>query len=216
MMKTPLTIREIIEHGLRSIASALNLKPPSPAMIDVWEALFCREDPRLLAKCFHYLVGNSDRMPTPRRMLTLLAALKPSSNPALTHVEGTDSQGTPCWYWGDEPRVPAYRAVDCEGVLECLAKVRELSQAKKGVAASDERARRVELQKQKIQILKEEMQRVPVEPATTHPVGDSTAAPAVSNGVRKESTAELGTVCEEEQIPAMESGCDKAKGSKSS
>jgi hypothetical protein len=153
MMET-FSSREIIEHGLKSVAAALNQRPPSRATVDAWADLFTGENPRLLAKCFRRLAEESEKFPPPRRMRSLLADYKPSSNPAMTHVEGTDRQGKPCWFWSDAPVVPAYIAADCEEGRECRARLRELCQTKTPAGAREEKARRAELQKQKVQILK--------------------------------------------------------------
>lgn len=153
-MTETFSTREIIAHGLQSVAAALNQRPPRPATVDVWADLFTGENPRLLAKSFRRLAEESEKFPPPRRMRNLLAEYKPSSNPALTHVDGTDRQGKPCWFWNDAPGVPAYLAADCEEGRECCARVRELSRAKTPSGATDEKARRAELQKQKVQILK--------------------------------------------------------------
>lgn len=149
-----ISTRGVIEAGIKGIAAALNQKKPSVATIDAWSDLFDGENPRLLAACFRRLAEESERFPPPRRMRSLLAEYKPSSNPALTHLEGTDRQGKPCWFWSDAPGVPAYIAADCEEGRECRARLRELCQAKTPADAREEKTRRAELQKQKVQILK--------------------------------------------------------------
>src|ERR1700722_8943058 len=82
MMET-FSTREIIEHGLQSVAAALNQRPPSSATVDAWADLFTGENPRLLAKCFRRLSEESEKFPTPRRMRSLLADCNPTSHPAL-------------------------------------------------------------------------------------------------------------------------------------
>jgi hypothetical protein len=146
--------REVIEQGLASVSAALNQRPPRPATVDVWASLFTGENPRLLAKCFRRLAEESERFPAPRRMRSLLSDYKSSNNPALTHTEGFDAEGQPCWFWSDEPSVPAYNAANCPEWLEDWAKLRELCQTKTPPGAREEKARRAELQEQKVQILK--------------------------------------------------------------
>jgi hypothetical protein len=150
----PFQSEEVIERGIASIAAALNQRAPSDATVNAWKGLFSNENAHLLAMCFRRLVEESEKFPPPRRMRSLLAEYKPSSNPAMTHVEGTDRQGKPCWFWSDAPVVPAYIAEDCEEGRECRARLRELCQTKTPAGAREEKARRAELQKQKGQILK--------------------------------------------------------------
>ena len=153
-MTPPLSTREVIEHGIKSVAAALNQRKPSAATIDAWSDLFADENPRLLAACFRRLAEESERFPTPRRMKSLLAEYKPSSNPALTHTEGVDANGRPCWFWSDEPTVPTYRGVDCEEGRKALAKLLEICATKGLPGAKEEEARRAELQRQKVKILR--------------------------------------------------------------
>jgi hypothetical protein len=149
-----LSTREVIEHGIKSVAAALNQRKPSAATIDVWSDLFADENPRLLAACFRRLAEESEKFPTVRRMRGLLAECRPSSNPALTYTEGFDANGVPCWFWSDEPTVPAYSAADCEEARERLAKLRELCAPKRLPGSKEKEARRAELQRQKVQILR--------------------------------------------------------------
>jgi hypothetical protein len=148
MMET-FSTREIIEHGLESVAAALNQRPPSPATVDAWADLFTGENPRLLAACFRRLAEESEKFPPPRRMRSMLAEYKPSGNPPLTHTGGFDVEGQPCWLWSDAPTVPAYLAANCSEGLECRAKLRRLCGTKKPAGAKEEKARRAELQSQK-------------------------------------------------------------------
>ena len=92
-MTATLSTREVIEHGVKGVAAALNQRKPSAATIDAWSDLFADENPKLLAACFRRLAEESERFPTPRRMRSLLAEYRPSSNPALTHTEGFDANG---------------------------------------------------------------------------------------------------------------------------
>lgn len=51
----------------------------------------------------------------------------------LVSWQGKDANGIPCVFWSDDPRTPAYRAVDCpEGrnFLATLAKTAGISQEK--------------------------------------------------------------------------------------
>jgi len=153
-MTAALSTHEVIEHGIKSVAAALNLKKPSAATIYAWSDLFADENPKLLAACFRRLAEESERFPTPRRMRSLLAEYRPSSNPALTHTEGFDANGQPCWFWSDEPTVPAYSAADCEEGRKALAKLREICATKRLPGSREEEARRAELQRQKVQILR--------------------------------------------------------------
>jgi hypothetical protein len=147
--------REVIERGLASVAAALNQRPPRPATVDVWDGLFGGDDPRLLATCFRQLAEESEKFPSPRRMRSLLAQFKSSNNPAPTHTDGFDAEGQPCWFWSDEPTVPAYHAEHSPEWLECTAKHRELRKTKRLTGAREEKARRAELQTQKMRILRE-------------------------------------------------------------
>jgi hypothetical protein len=146
--------REVIEQGLACVSAALNQRPPRPATVDAWTDLFSGENPRCLAQCFRRLAEESERFPAPRRMRSLLSEYKSYGNPALTHTEGLDAKGQPCWFWSDAPTVPTYLAANCPEGLECSAKLRELCQTKTPPGAREEKARRAELQEQKVHILK--------------------------------------------------------------
>jgi hypothetical protein len=152
-MTETITTRDVIEHGIKSVAAALNLRKPSAATTDAWSDLFDGENPRLLAACFHRMAIESDKFPTPRRMRSMLADFKPSATPRLTYVEGFDAKGQPCWFWSDNPTVPMYLAKDCEEGRRCLAKLRDLCVTNKLRGSKEEKARRAELQRQKVQIL---------------------------------------------------------------
>jgi hypothetical protein len=149
----PFQSEEIIERGITSIAAALNQRPPSDATINVWKALFSNENARVLAMCFRRLVEESDRFPPPRRMRGLLAEFKPRGIPALTHTAGFDAAGRPCWFWSDEPTAPAYRPQDCQEGLEYLARMRKLCASNTPRGSKEEKSRRAELQRQKVEIL---------------------------------------------------------------
>ena len=153
-MTATLSTREVIEHGVKGVAAALNQRKPSAATIDAWSDLFADENPSLLAACFRRLAEESERFPTPRRMRSLLAEYKSSSNPALTYTEGFDANGQPCWFWSDEPTVPAYRGVDCEEGRKGLAKLSEICATKRLPGSKEKEAQRAELQRQKVQILR--------------------------------------------------------------
>jgi hypothetical protein len=145
---------EVIERGIASIAAALNQKAPSEATVNVWKELFRKENAHRLAMCFRRLLEESEKFPSPRRMRSLVAEFKPSGNPALTHTEGFDKDRKPCWFWSDAPTVPAYLAADCDEGRACRAKLRELCGAtNKLLGTKEEKARRAELQSQKVQIL---------------------------------------------------------------
>lgn len=149
----PFQSEEVIERGIASIAAALNQRAPSDATINAWKGLFSKENARLLAMCFRRLVEESDRFPPPRRMRALLAECKPAGNPALTYRQGFDAKGQPCWFWSDAPTVPAYLAADCDEGRACHAELRELCGINKLGPSKEEKARRAELQRQKMQIL---------------------------------------------------------------
>jgi hypothetical protein len=145
--------REVIDRGLSSLAAALNQRPPSEDTVDVWTDLFAGENPQLVAKCFRRLAEEVERFPPPRRMRSLLAEYKPSGNAALTHTEGSDKNGKPCWFWSDAPTVPTYRPTDCEEGRALLAALNELGKQKRLPGTEKVKARRAELQAQKVQIL---------------------------------------------------------------
>jgi hypothetical protein len=150
----PFQSEEVIERGIASIAAALNQRAPSDATISAWKALFSNEDAHLLAMCFRRLIEESDRFPPPRRMRALIAECKPSSNPALTYRQGFDAKGQPCWFWSHEPTVPAYLAADCGEGQACRARLRELCVTNNLRDAREAKARRAELKRQKVQILR--------------------------------------------------------------
>jgi hypothetical protein len=152
-MRETFSTREVIEAGIKAVAAALNQRKPSAATIDAWLDLFDGESPRLLAACFRRLAEESDRFPTPRRMRSLLAEFKPSANPHVTYVEGFDANGRPCWFWSDNTTLPAYLADDCEEGRSCRAKLRDLYATNKLRGSKEEKTRRAELQRQKVQIL---------------------------------------------------------------
>ena len=154
-MTETITTRGVIEHGIKSVAAALNQRKPSAATTDAWLDLFDGENPRFLAACFHRLAVESDKFPTPRRMRSLLAEFKPSATPRLTYVEGFDAKGQPCWFWSDNPTVPTYLANDCEEGRAAWAKLRELCATNQLRGSKEEKARRAELQRQKMRILRE-------------------------------------------------------------
>jgi hypothetical protein len=149
-----ISTREVIEAGIKGVAAALNQKKPSAATIDAWVDLFDGENPRLLAACFRRAAEECDRFPTPRRMRGFLTAVKPSANTPLTYREGFDAEGRACWFWSDQPTVPTYLVHDCEEGRACAEKLREICVTKRLLGSKEAEARRAELQRQKVQILR--------------------------------------------------------------
>jgi hypothetical protein len=72
----------------------------------------------------------------------------------FTHTEGTDSRGQACWFWSDAPKVPTYRAQDCAEGRECLERLRQLYEVTRVRGSREEKARRTEMQAQKVKLLK--------------------------------------------------------------
>jgi hypothetical protein len=113
----PLSSESLLVERLRTWASLYGREISDDA-ITIWLDIFKNADPRVLALALEKLTAECERMPSPgslTKQIAIIYDLHPelSKKLQLTHREGTDANGTPCWFWCDEPRVPAYAARDC-------------------------------------------------------------------------------------------------------
>ncbi|MFZ0634325.1 MAG: hypothetical protein WA755_20255 [Candidatus Acidiferrales bacterium] len=144
---------DAIVLGLTMMGGAFRAKI-SELMVITWKELFEREDPRLLRKAFRKIADRDDRFPTPARLHRVLGDLKPQAG-GPTHTEGFDKDGVPCWFWSDEPTIPAYRAKDCtEGQVLLATLARIADRMESPTTPANEKKRRAELQQQKVEMHK--------------------------------------------------------------
>jgi hypothetical protein len=129
---------ELLKRAL-SEWGALYGKPISERAIEAWVRIFAGTHPALLAAGLESLTRRADRMPTPGMLtkeLELIREQKPWLNPnAARNPRSTpskDQEGRACVRWSDEPRLPAYRAVDCSEGREFLTALARISGKKTG------------------------------------------------------------------------------------
>lgn len=122
--------RECLRDAMQNWA-LLHGKRIDEKAIEAWMRIFVNTNPKVLARSLQRVTEECERMPTPGMLTKAIAKAKEElqigEKPSVTHIEGKDSNGVPCWFWSDEPYTsPAYLAKDCpEGreFMKTLAQV---------------------------------------------------------------------------------------------
>lgn len=98
----------------------------------VWVRLFSKTSPLVLAKALDMITLNSERMPTPATLQRAIAEIRSGviyGGGAPRHTEGIDRNNIPCWFWENDPTVPAYASSDCPEGKVFLALLADIAQS---------------------------------------------------------------------------------------
>lgn len=86
---------------------------------DIWKSFLEKCDRGAIFKSVQEICKREDRMPSLAKILHYVRVY--TKIELLSYKTGFDEKGTPCVYWSDAPRTPAYRATHCPEGKQFLA-----------------------------------------------------------------------------------------------